>query len=79
VSQTPVAVAGDTYVVRLRLHRSESSVMEPYAIDLIQQGIATFSRRYNFKLQEPVTVEMYPITTTSPCASRRCPASVCSA
>jgi len=60
VSQTPVAVAGDTYVVRLRLHRSESSVMEPYAIDLIQQGIATFSRRYNFKLQEPVTVEMYP-------------------
>jgi len=34
--------------------------MEPYAIDLIQQGIATFSRRYNFKLQEPVTVEMYP-------------------
>ena len=60
VSQTPVAVAGDTYVVRLRLHRSESSVMEPYAIDLIQHGIATFSRRYNFKLQEPVTVEMYP-------------------
>jgi len=60
VSSTPVAVAGDTYVVRLRLHRSESSVMEPYAIDLIQQGIATFSRRYGFKLQEPVTVELYP-------------------
>src|SRR4029079_15143941 len=29
VSSTPVAVAGDTYVVRMRLHRSESSVMEP--------------------------------------------------
>ena len=60
VSSTPVAVAGDTYVVRLRLHRSESSVLEPYAIDLVQQGIATFSRRYGFKLQEPVTVELYP-------------------
>ena len=60
VSSTPVAVAGDTYVVRLRLHRSESSVLEPYAIDLMQQGIAAFSRRYGFKLQEPVTVELYP-------------------
>src|SRR4029453_11060691 len=59
VSSTPVAVAGDTYVVRLRLHRSESSVLEPYAIDLVQQGIATFSRRYNFKLQEPVAVEFF--------------------
>jgi tetratricopeptide (TPR) repeat protein len=26
----------------------------------VQQGIATFSRRYGFKLQEPVTVELYP-------------------
>ncbi|HEX4973712.1 MAG TPA: tetratricopeptide repeat protein [Steroidobacteraceae bacterium] len=60
VSSTPVAVAGDTYVVRLRLHRSESSVLEPYAIDLVQRGIATFSQRYGFKLQEPVTVELYP-------------------
>jgi tetratricopeptide (TPR) repeat protein len=60
VSSTPVAVAGDTYVVRLRLHRSESSVLEPYAIDLVQHGIAAFSRRYGFKLQEPVTVELYP-------------------
>jgi tetratricopeptide (TPR) repeat protein len=60
VSSTPVAVAGDTYVVRLRLHRSESSVLEPYAIDLVQRGIQAFSRRYGFKLQEPVTVELYP-------------------
>lgn len=60
VSSTPVEVAGDSYVVRLRLHRSESSVLEPYAIDLMQQGIAAFSRRYGFKLQEPVTVELYP-------------------
>jgi cellulose synthase operon protein C len=60
VSSTPVAVAGDTYVVRLRLHRGESSVLEPYAIDLVQRGIATFSQRYGFKLQEPVTVELYP-------------------
>jgi cellulose synthase operon protein C len=60
VSSTPVAVAGESYVVRLRLHRSESSVLEPYAIDLMQQGIATFTRRYGFKLQEPVTVELYP-------------------
>jgi cellulose synthase operon protein C len=60
VSSTPVAVAGESYVVRLRLHRSESSVLEPYAIDLMQQGIATFTRRYGFKLQEPVTIELYP-------------------
>jgi cellulose synthase operon protein C len=60
VSSTPVAVAGDSYVVRLRLHRSESSVLEPYAIELVQGAIAAFTRRYGFKLQEPVTVELYP-------------------
>lgn len=60
VSSTPVSVGGDSYVVRLRLHRRESPVLEPYAIDLVQQGIATFSRRYGFKLLEPVTVELYP-------------------
>lgn len=59
-SSTPVAAGGDTYDVQLRLHRREAAVLKPYALSLMEQGIDTFSRRYGFKLREPVTVEMYP-------------------
>ena len=56
----PVAVGEDNYRVRLRLHKKEAGVMRPYALDLTRRSIESFSRRYGFKLREPVTVEMYP-------------------
>lgn len=43
-----------------RLHRSEASIIAPYAIELTRAAIEEFSRRYAFELQEPVVVEMYP-------------------
>jgi tetratricopeptide (TPR) repeat protein len=60
LSTTPVPVRGDTYELRLRLHKQEAAVLKPYAVDLARQAVDTFSRRYGFKLREPVTVEMYP-------------------
>ena len=46
--------------VILRLHGSESDVLEPYVLDLVRNSIATFSERYEFTLTEPVVVELYP-------------------
>ncbi len=44
----------------LRLHRSEADVMTPYVIDLTRRSIETFTQRYEFELEEPVIVELYP-------------------
>jgi cellulose synthase operon protein C len=60
VSVDPVAAGTEKYEVRLRLHRREAATLRPYALELAQQSIDTFSRRYGFKLREPVTVELYP-------------------
>jgi tetratricopeptide (TPR) repeat protein len=60
LSEDPVTVAADTYQVRLRLHRKEADVLRPYVLDLTGRSIRSFSQRYGFKPQEPVTVEMYP-------------------
>jgi tetratricopeptide (TPR) repeat protein len=60
LSATPVMIGTETYEVRLRLHKKEAAVLRPYALELAKQGIDTFSRRYDFKPREPVTVEMYP-------------------
>lgn len=60
VTTATVQAGDDQYEVRLRLHRGEAAVLEPYALRLAQQAIETFSRRYDFKLREPLTVEMYP-------------------
>ncbi len=46
--------------VFLRLHREETEVLEPYALELIYDSIETFSERYEFELREPVIVELYP-------------------
>lgn len=45
--------------VILRLHKSESEVLEPYVLGLVRQSLETFSERYDFTLQEPVIVELY--------------------
>ncbi|MFI4914713.1 MAG: peptidase MA family metallohydrolase [Steroidobacterales bacterium] len=44
----------------LRVHKKESAVLAPYARQLAQRAIATYSERYRFKLREPVVIEIYP-------------------
>lgn len=60
LTETPVDIGQDNYQVRLRLHRKEAEVLRPYVLDLARGSIESFSRRYGFKLREPVTVELYP-------------------
>jgi tetratricopeptide (TPR) repeat protein len=60
LSTSTIVAGGGPQEVRLRLHKQEAAVMRPYALTLAQQSIEAFSRRYGFRLQEPVTVEMYP-------------------
>ena len=40
--------------------RTKPSVLEPYAMDLAERAIKTFSAKYGFKPQRPVQIEMYP-------------------
>ena len=44
----------------LRLHNEEADVLEPYVVDLVSRSIETFTARYQFNLEEPVIVELYP-------------------
>ena len=44
----------------LRLHRKEAQALRPYVEQIARRSIETFSRRYGFKLTQPVTVELYP-------------------
>jgi tetratricopeptide (TPR) repeat protein len=46
--------------ITLRLHKDEAAVIAPYAIRLTRDSIAEFTERYDFKLREPVVIEMYP-------------------
>src|SRR5690606_5004339 len=43
--------------LRLRLHKSEASALQPYVVDLARAAIETFSRRYRFELDEPRSEE----------------------
>jgi len=46
--------------ITLRLHEDEAAPIAPYAVALVRDSIEVFSSRYNFGLEEPVVVEMYP-------------------
>ena len=46
--------------VILRLHKDEASVLEPYVLELVNDTIETYSKRYGFTLEQPVIVELYP-------------------
>jgi tetratricopeptide (TPR) repeat protein len=50
----------DEFPVQLRLHKKEAAVLHPYVLQLAQESIATYSKRYNFKPAQPITVELYP-------------------
>jgi tetratricopeptide (TPR) repeat protein len=44
----------------LRLHKKESAVLGPYMRKLTEHAVAVYSKQFNFKLKEPVVVEVYP-------------------
>jgi tetratricopeptide (TPR) repeat protein len=55
----PDEVSGSSGMI-LRLHNDEAAVLEPYVADLVSRSIETFAARYQFELEEPVIVELYP-------------------
>lgn len=59
-STTELQIANRTVPLQLRLHKQEAGVLEPYVVELARDAIDTFSRRYGYELQEPVTLELYP-------------------
>lgn len=42
------------------LDPKEADAMRPYVEDVARKSIATFSRRYGFEPQQPITIELYP-------------------
>jgi tetratricopeptide (TPR) repeat protein len=53
-----VTIARPRYV--LRLHRKEAEVLRPYVEREVARALATYEKKYRYKLQGPVQVEMYP-------------------
>ncbi len=51
---------GDWPQAELRLDRDEAQLLLPYAMNLTLRAIDEFSDRYDFELQRPVRVELYP-------------------
>ena len=46
--------------VILRLHKDEAAYLKPYVMELAEQSIETFAKKYRFQLKEPVQIELYP-------------------
>lgn len=46
--------------VILRLDKKEAQVLKPYVTEIVSQAIKTLSERYDFHLQQPLIVELYP-------------------
>ncbi len=44
----------------LRLHRKEAALLRPYFEAELKRAIATFEKKYGFKLKQPVQLEVYP-------------------
>jgi tetratricopeptide (TPR) repeat protein len=57
---TSVEVDDQPVQLQLRLHKNEAQALQPYIVELARSAIGTFSQRYRFRLQEPVTLELYP-------------------
>lgn len=43
-----------------KLHREEAGLLLPYVEELTERAIAEFSRKYQYELDRPVRIEMYP-------------------
>ena len=59
-TQEEVEAAVEKPEVILRLHKDEAAYLKPYVMEVAEQSIETFSKKYRFRLKEPVQVELYP-------------------
>lgn len=50
----------ETPTTILRLHKKEAELLKPYFESELQRAIATYEKKYKFKLPAPVQVEVYP-------------------
>jgi tetratricopeptide (TPR) repeat protein len=46
--------------VILKLHKKESALLRPYIETELKRAIETYDRKYKFKLERPVQLEVYP-------------------
>ncbi|MEQ1946276.1 MAG: tetratricopeptide repeat protein [Bryobacteraceae bacterium] len=44
----------------LRLHKKEATLLRPYFQSEFDRALATYEKKYKFKLQKPVQIEVYP-------------------
>lgn len=44
----------------VRLNRKEAGALHPYVQQLVRDSVVTFSQRYGYRPQQPLTVELYP-------------------
>jgi tetratricopeptide (TPR) repeat protein len=44
----------------LRLHKKEANLLRPYFETELDRAVATYTKKYGFKLTKPVQVEVYP-------------------
>ncbi len=44
----------------VRLDTDEAELLRPYVLDLVERAIEEFSRKYEFELDRPVRVDLYP-------------------
>jgi len=49
-----------TQTTILRLHKKEAELLHPYFETEMQRALATYEKKYGFKLDHPVQVEVYP-------------------
>ncbi|MEQ1885714.1 MAG: tetratricopeptide repeat protein [Bryobacteraceae bacterium] len=49
-----------TPTTALRLHKKESALLRPYFQSEFDRALATYEKKYKFKLQKPVQIEVYP-------------------
>ena len=50
----------ETPTTVLRLHKKEAALLRPYFQSELDRAIATYEKKYKFKLTGPVQVEVYP-------------------
>jgi tetratricopeptide (TPR) repeat protein len=53
-------VTTETPTTALRFNKKEADVLRPYFQDVLLRAIATYERKYKYKLNKPVQVEVYP-------------------
>jgi tetratricopeptide (TPR) repeat protein len=53
-------VTFETPTTILRLHKKEAALLRPYFESELKRALATYEKKYNFKLPAPVQVEVYP-------------------